>query len=407
MSEIRLNLIDFTSILSGTIHGSCGDQCVAALSAEPETVDELQSALHRFDKNPFDLRTCLRLSSKIDERPYDAGLMVIDLAARIVVCDSTYSLPGPHGSVHYHDQGATDTPVFYTLPEDWLFCKSLAEYDYHVTEHRERRANPLDARAVVYGRPLLDFLATNIRLVAASNNPTPTETNESTLSLVALIHAQWLLTPRADLRGQSPREVFFTHSNFIESDLETRALQWSMQLEGPPCISRHSYAFRYGGMGFHEWVVYYELIRHLLNETIYSTTPTDDFESVVARLEELKTEWLSEPSDTFDGRIPEILIDNERRRLPEAMGGRTMVIDEDCPVCRAMGDECEAGIDVCFWHLDGTQMDDHFAFSSFATEQEYIEFKLKLELSHREFDRHWNKHQKYAPSENLRSRQVS
>jgi hypothetical protein len=40
MSEVRLNLIDSLRILQGTIHGSVVDACVAALSAEPETIAE-------------------------------------------------------------------------------------------------------------------------------------------------------------------------------------------------------------------------------------------------------------------------------------------------------------------------------------------------------------------------------
>jgi hypothetical protein len=52
MSEIKLNLIDSTTILTGTTHGSNGDYCVAALSAEPETINELVEALERFEKDP-------------------------------------------------------------------------------------------------------------------------------------------------------------------------------------------------------------------------------------------------------------------------------------------------------------------------------------------------------------------
>ena len=37
MSEVKLNIIDAQNILTGTIHGSIADRCVAALSAEPET----------------------------------------------------------------------------------------------------------------------------------------------------------------------------------------------------------------------------------------------------------------------------------------------------------------------------------------------------------------------------------
>lgn len=58
MSEVKLNLIDSQQVFHGTIHGSVVDACVAALSAEPETIAELTSALTRYirrldDRSPF------------------------------------------------------------------------------------------------------------------------------------------------------------------------------------------------------------------------------------------------------------------------------------------------------------------------------------------------------------------
>jgi hypothetical protein len=175
--------------------------------------------------------------------------------------------------------------------------------------------------------------------------------------------------------------------DFIDCDLNSRAMQWSMQLEGPPCIPVGSYAYRYAGFGTHEWVIYYYLIRHLLKRA--DPIPDHDFEALVGQLEILRDEWLNEPNSELEGRVPSIISDNERKRLPEAMGGRSMVVDEDCPLCKAMGDECEAGLDVCFWHLDGCNMEDHFAFSTFLTEKEYLDDRAELELRHREFDQQW------------------
>jgi hypothetical protein len=169
--------------------------------------------------------------------------------------------------------------------------------------------------------------------------------------------------------------------------MQSRAMQWGMMLEGPPCLSTESFAYRFGGFGVHEWVLYYDLIRNLLQNA--KPTEGEDFESLVDRLQLLMTNWLEEPNQNLDGRIPSVLIKNERRRLPEAMGGRSMVIDEDCPICKAMGDECEAGLDVCFWHLDGAHMDQHFAFSTCETEEEFLEKMLEMELFHRDFDRKW------------------
>jgi hypothetical protein len=50
MSEIKLNLLDSHTLLTATVHGSVGDALVAALSAEPETIDELLTAFVRFKK---------------------------------------------------------------------------------------------------------------------------------------------------------------------------------------------------------------------------------------------------------------------------------------------------------------------------------------------------------------------
>ena len=110
MSEIKLNLIDAQQILCGTIHGSMGDACVAALSAEPESIAELEAALKRYVgtapsrksqmpdgpqaitnmvKNPPGVFASFHSFPEIDDAPWDAGILIIDLAARIVAEEST------------------------------------------------------------------------------------------------------------------------------------------------------------------------------------------------------------------------------------------------------------------------------------------------------------------------------
>lgn len=397
MSEIKLNLVDSQQIRVGTIHGSIGDACLAALSAEPETINELQLALERFQLEPPDFSSPFVLSkrSHIDTEPYDAGILVIDLAARIIACESTYLRPRPNGQVQYHSaEGPTETPILYSIPDDWLFLRSIDQYESLWVEKRMQRLcqPPLDARSVLYGRPLLEFLATNIRTALTSPDIERHNTNaDNELSPAGAIHAQWLLTPREDLNGQSPRDVLLAKQDFIDSDLESRALQWSMQLEGPPGLSRESYAYRNAGFGSHEWVLYYELIRYLLETTLQSQPEANiDFVDLIQQLDSLKDAWLNEPNINLDERVPAIVIDNERRRLPEAMGGRSMVVDEDCPLCKMMGDDCEAGLDVCFWHLDGCNIEEHFAFSRFLTEEEYQNELRDRDERHREFDQIWS-----------------
>ena len=100
---------------------------------------------------------------------------------------------------------------------------------------------------------------------------------------------------------------------------------------------------------------------------------------LIAYLAEQQAQWLSKPNPELDGDIPAEVIDNERRRRPEAMTGRSMVVDEDCYCCKMMGDESEAGHGIYFRHYDGCNMEDEFAFSSCATLNEWKVEQRKFE----------------------------
>ena len=458
MSEIKLNLTDAQHTISGTIHGSVVDACIAALSAEPETITELEAALARYqrpagDTSPF---AWFRKGQEIDTKSWDAGIVIIDLSARIVASESTYSQPGPHGEVNYHDGVcATDTSIYYRLPDDWLFLDSVDQYEgLRGARRRERLATPpLDARAILYGRPLLEFIvreswSLNHQAAAASEGATGSveryltahagepalagtaaaqtsvcdstpksvgalETQQSdnqdqddTLrQQISLLHARWLMTPRDDLRGQSPRDVLLARQDFVDYDLHTRSMQWGMLGEGPPCLATDSFAYRFAGFGTHEWVIYYDLVRHLLwsapkpetgriSEGEISDEPPA-LEPEIARLDKLKTEWLEQPLEDYDGRIPALLIENERIRLPIAMRGHDMVIDDDCPVCQMMANDAELGMEVGFWHLDGAHMDEDFAFSHLRTREEWEAQRREWEEFTEKFNREWEERRQH------------
>src|SRR6267378_2291181 len=431
MSEVKLNLVDAKRVLHGTIHGSVADACVAALSAEPETIEELEAALARYIK-PGDTNgyftwfssihcpTNFRLSSAesepihdfraaLDTEPWDAGIVVIDLAARIVACESTYSQPGPAGEVFYHDGHAlTEIPILYRLPDDWLFVNSADAYQWSRERRvRERATSPAcDFRPTLFGRPLLQFIvnaylslpvetasaATTAELASGDDDEA---WHEAFAKEISTIHARWLLTPRDELRGQSPRDVLLAHQDFIDFDLHTRSLQWSLQNEGPPCLAKDFLAYRFAGFGTHEWVLYYDLVRYLLH-SLFELKPTgsvdrdQDVNQLLATLDQIKTGWLESPQPDLDGRIPAIIIDNERKRLPQALRPHDMLIDDDCPMCQMFGDETSPlGIGVGFWHLDGSHMDDDFAFSFFKTRQEWETENRRRQEFNKEFDRKW------------------
>ncbi len=67
---------------------------------------------------------------------------------------------------------------------------------------------------------------------------------------------------------------------------------------------------------------------------------------------------------------------------------KQMFIDEDCDVCQMMADE-SAGFGPGFWHLDGSHMDDGFAFSPYLTLAEYEEEERRWQEFNAEFDRKW------------------
>jgi len=388
MSEVKLNLLDVLNTLVGTVHGSFADRCVAALSAEPETLSELASALARYDR-PLDERgpfAAFQSSAEIDPNPWDAGLLVIDLASRIVLSDSTYSAPGPEGEVDYYDgTKATECSILYRLPDDWLFVNSIEAYQWSSDRRRKLRQArlPLDTRAVLYGPPLLDFIvASTIDLSADEKH---NGASELLASQISEIHARWLTTPRADLGGRCPRDVVLEKQELIDFDLHTRALQWTFQGEGPPCLPHDSFAFRFAGFGTHEWVVYYDLVRHLL----WSAVDLDcrNRETAISRLEKMKTSWLESNCDDYDGRVPAIIIENERKRLPQTISAKEMIIDEDCELCRMSAQDLEMGFGPGFWHLDGSEMDEGFVFSHFRTLAEWETEQREWEEFTRKFER--------------------
>ena len=398
MSEVRLVVRELAHDWSGTLHASSADRAIAALSADPLTLEELQTASARYAKlnpnHPF----FANLSIGSSDEPYDAGVVIIDLAARLVVVDSTYSSPGPTGEVCYHDgQRATDSWLRYHLADDWKFVNNRFTWLAFAEQRRqERAARPLvNARAVFYGRPLLEFIARETSAAYARRESSGAEVGNT----IQAIHAAWLLTPRDDLGGVCPRDVALERHGHLTWDLQDQAERWSLLKECPPGLIESSFAYQHGGFGTHELVQYYELVRELLwscwdhlleSETTQpvanapeSLTLEDFFTREVPRLESIRDAWLDTPNLEFHGRTPRSIIDRERARLPEGVTGRDAMIDPDCPCCQMAADLPGP----MFWHLDGSGMDDDFALDiTHLTRQEWDDEQREWEQYNQRFN---------------------
>lgn len=376
MREVMLTLIDAQRTIHSTTHDNIVDSIVAALAAEPETIEELEIALSRFIKPTGDRGLFNLFRAGTSEERWNAGQIIIDLAARIVAFESTYTLPQPEGEILYNNGASvTEFSIYYRLSDDWLFTDSIDQWRTLTDARRAQRINDqqLDARAVLYGK-VSQFIVEECVRNRESEDP------------VAAVHARWLMTPRQDLRGSTPRELLLAKCELIEIDLQWRANQWSMTGECPPHLSAESKAYRFAGFGTNENVLYYMLLRYLITECWQhlSKEKEIDIEEEIRRLDSLKQTWMFRPQSEMYGMSPSYVTNRERERTPIAMSAKSIELDDDCDLCVETADMADM-LGPMFWHLDGSSMDDDFPFSFHLTREDWEEERRQWE----EFNRKW------------------
>ena len=412
MSQITMTIRDGCRAIHSDPHASFVQAAVAALSAEPETIEEFEAALARFV--PPDRRDPLSgWPSGVCDEPYDAGVCVIDLAARLVVLKSTYCASGKTGDCDYHVDAQRTVCLRYHVSDDWEFSQNVASWESRADQRRRDRlaSPPIDVRAALYGE-VHGFIVEEC-LAARSDTPSlgdwtpPPDWGLRVLSerskpdqppgaedAVAEIHARWLTTPRQDLRGQAPREVLLAKRNSIDWDLQHRCDQWSFLGACPPPLDRESAAYRFAGFGTHENVLYYEMLRHLIWDCWDHLVRTPGGEipppccilEEAARLRQVQEQWLNTPQgEDLSGHVPAAVMDHERARIPEAGTGHDAMVDDDCPLCQMMAED----MGPFFWHLDGCNMDPEFPFTSHKTREEWEEEECKRQRFNEEFNRRW------------------
>jgi len=385
-----------------TIHGlrdtELVERIVACLTAEPETIAELEAALPRFIQQEESCSFDLWSDGEPTVESAD-GVCTIDLTARMVVCESPHFSSGPNGKLEeWVEDLEVWTTLSYRLSSDWLFLDRTDGWEAVAAQRRAELAEqpPLDAREVLFGK-VAEFIVEGC--LEARNGPQsgePWDFPESwewrelpgrakeerpptSYDAKSEIHARWLMTPRDDLRGKTPREVMFEKHDFVSGDISARKYVWSMLEKPPPALSRESAAFRFAGFGTHEIVLYYDLARAMLDECwgrvveLDESAPEEaDPAPEVRHLNAFKDEWLNSTRlGELHDQTPWQVMEWERMRMPQVVSGHDATIDHDCPLCLMMGNPLFGG--PTFWNLDGSHADWEYPFSPFEIFEEWEE----------------------------------
>lgn len=368
MLPTMIRVLEEDRTLSLEVHDGLADVVLAALSAEPATIDELREALGRY-LEPEVVAFIFRASAEGPARRVpDGGHLIIDLAARLVVnLTSGASFPRVGCVLRCDQQTTLDVWLPYRISSRWRMITQPHNWRAHADRRRaKRRATPdLDARAVLYGR-LAESLVGRYAEVAGHQE-----------AGWADIQDWWLLTPRPDLRDQCPRAWLLARRRAVDGDVQDQGETWSLLGHAPPGLSPRSHAFRFAGFGTHEIILYHELVATLLHELLdrVPSPPSADWAAEVRHLEQSQQEWLHQPQPDLYDLSPAALIARERARLPAVVPPGHARLDDDCPLCRMIADSGRPMI----WQLGNYLLEDRFATSFTLSRAEWEQRRRMIE----------------------------
>ncbi|MAE63584.1 MAG: hypothetical protein CMJ18_04880 [Phycisphaeraceae bacterium] len=340
---------------------------MAALSAEPESFDELEEAVRRY--RPGRLAQSGRAVDDLSAIATERSWCVIDIVGRTMASGAGFGLPQTGHA--YEAEGAEADEgfriVWLDLPNDWKLMNAAGADWRTRIEQRSREATArtrLEARAVLLGLPLLEFIAEGI-VRTDSNAASSAASFADPAAEARSVHTDWLMTAREDLDGHTPRALLLADHERLQRDLEHRAEQWFLQGHAPVGLVARSAAYRFGGFSLTEIVVYYDLVRSLIHEAQArrDRSPGTGRAEIVERLATHRDRWLAAPYEPESINLSaHDLVEMARRRIP-LIADDDDVIDDDCPLCR-MG--ASGALGPGFMWLDGhrLELEGVFAFST-------------------------------------------
>ncbi len=352
MLQTMVSVIDTQRTIHMQVHDGLADIALAALSAEPETIDELRAAMGRYVDQAVADDVLEQAEQGLASRTVEGGHLILDLTARLIVNTMPITEVIRVGNVQACDQFTTlEDWLPYCLPDDWEVVTDASQWQDRASARRRQRAaiSPIDDRQVLYGK-----LAT---CLVQHWHDTVSELEDP----VSKTQDWWLLTPRADLGGRTPREILLARRKLIDADVQDQGQIWMTTGRCPPALSPRTHAYRFGGFGSHEIILYHELTTRLLLQCEQRIRPGSevDLRAEIRRLEQCQQEWLHQPHQSLYDQSPAAMIARERSRLPAVVPAGHSEEHDDCPICRMM---FESGQPM-FWQLDNLALDSRFAIS--------------------------------------------
>jgi hypothetical protein len=309
--------------------------------------------------------------------------VLIDLPGRVVVAQNAGFSVESSGTVTYvEDNPDRKVVTRYRLGPTWTVLPagfaadriqqagSIANaWKQLVSQQRNVRESLLrvDDQGVLYDR-LVEFLAESLLSDRFRDSDDP----------IRDIHAEWLLTPRADLFGACPRDLLIGRIEEVEQEISVREWEWTVLNARPEPLPAESEAVRESGHGPHEYAIYYHLIRYLLAEAWSLIDDREHFTvtSLAAMLRKWRDEWLDRPDyDHVPNCTARWLIEQERRRIPWLVEEHDQFHDPDCPICR-WSKELKT---PSFHQISASHEEEGFAFSLCDTEEEWAELMRGFE----------------------------
>lgn len=321
------------------------------------------------------------------------------------------------------EKGDQHCPLSLHLPPWWELQEhvdSLVVQQPRLTPLVVPRTN----RDLLYGSAMIEDLASRIisvagdgllpRVESSSPEVDDPELSDALYRLKINVHRDWLMTPRQDLQGRTPRALLFGAHGWSDRVIDGQRLRFE---DGAPMVAAPDDVEGYDDapMGGEEMIIYFDLCREVIRagwfwcQTEVNATRLTLSHERAERILELCTflsavrdDWLQQPFE--GGSPPSFIIECSRRRIPrgagvpiEGMRGQEQeqhIPDCDCPLCNMMA---SGMFGVGFNSLDGhhLELDEEFAFSKCESYEEWQEQQAEWAEMSSGMDRKWEERESH------------